>query len=456
MRKLIEFQILDINADYYGLDFYELMTNAGGQVAKYISENIEQTIPVKFICGHGNNGGDGFVAARILKNEGFNVEVYYVKEPKTDTSKRAFDTFKGDIRKIKKIPDVVEDSVIMVDCLLGSGVIGQPRSPYKEIIDELNQFENIISVDVPSGFGTPISVKPSQTITFHEKKIGMNQDNCGEIIVVDVGFSSEIDELTGPGELLLFPKFDSKKHKGQNGKVAVIGGGKYSGAAALAAIGAYRSGVDLVHVFVPEVSYEQVSSFAPELIVHKLEGNIITKSVLDSIEGDEFDSIVIGPGMGKSNKSIEAVQGIINNFENVVLDADAIDMYNFRQSNVLLTPHSGELIRLNVQNDRSSLMEFAKSNNVSLLLKGEKDFITNGTYFKINTTGHPRMAVGGTGDLLSGLCGGLIAKGLSSFEAGRLAAYVMGKAGELCYEEYGAGFLPTDLGICISKVLGKS
>ena len=70
MRKFIEFQILDINADYYGLDFYELMTNAGGQVAKYISENIEQTIPVKFVCGHGNNGGDGFVAARILKNEG--------------------------------------------------------------------------------------------------------------------------------------------------------------------------------------------------------------------------------------------------------------------------------------------------------------------------------------------------------------------------------------------------
>ena len=106
MRKLIEFQILDINADYYGLDFFELMTNAGAQVAKYIRENIEQSIPVKFICGHGNNGGDGFVAARILKDEGFNVEIYYVKEPKKDTSKKAFDTFKGNIRKIKKIPDI--------------------------------------------------------------------------------------------------------------------------------------------------------------------------------------------------------------------------------------------------------------------------------------------------------------------------------------------------------------
>ena len=78
MRKLVEFQILDINADYYGLDFFELMTNAGVQVAKHISENIEHTIPLKFICGHGNNGGDGFVAARILKDEGFNVEVYHM------------------------------------------------------------------------------------------------------------------------------------------------------------------------------------------------------------------------------------------------------------------------------------------------------------------------------------------------------------------------------------------
>ena len=209
----------------------------------------------------------------------------------------------------------------------------------------------------------------------------------------------------------------------------------------------------MVHVFVPEVSYEQVSSFAPELIVHKLEGNRINKGFLLSIVEDEFDSIVIGPGMGKHEDSIEAVQIIINNFENVVIDADAIDVYNFRKNYILLTPHLGELKRLKVENDRLGLMDFARSNNLSLLLKGEKDFITDGNYFKINTTGHPRMAVGGTGDLLSGLCGGLMGRGLSPFEAGRLGAYVLGRAGELCHEEYGAGFLPTDLGLCISKVL---
>jgi len=456
MRKLVEFQILDINSEHYGLDFFDLMTNAGTQVAKHIIKNIETSTPLIFFCGHGNNGGDGFVAARILKDEGFDVVVYLVKEPKTITSKMALDNYDGNIKKVIKIKEISNQSSLIVDCLLGSGIAGEPRAPYKELINEINQFENIISVDVPSGFGTNISVKPSQTVTFHEKKRGMNKDNCGDIFVVDVGFSSEIDEMTGPGELLLYPDFDKNKHKGQNGKVAIIGGGAYSGAPALAGIGAYRSGVDLVHIFVPENSYEQVSSFAPELIVHKLEGNRINKDVLELIRKVGFDSIVVGPGMGKQGVSIEAVQGLIDNFQNIVIDADAIIPYDFRGGNILLTPHKGELSRLEVEPEKKSLMNFSKSNNLTILFKGKEDFITDGDYFKTNMTGHPRMSVGGTGDLLAGFCGGLMAKGLSAFEAARLGAYSIGKAGELCYEEYGGGFLPTDLATCVSKIIRKN
>ena len=415
MRKLIEFQILDRNAEHYGLDFFELMTNAGIQVAKHIEEFTDLTTSIKFVCGHGNNAGDGFVAAEILRDNGYNVELYSVKEPKTDASKKALKQYKGNVRKISQLKQNLSSSLI-IDCLLGSGIIGEPREPYNKIIKEINEFKNIISVDVPSGFGNMRSVKPLQTITFHEEKIGMNHSNCGDIFVVDVGFPSDIDELTGPGELFLFP---------------------------------------LVHVFVPEVSYGAVSSFAPELIVHKFNGNRVNQDVLHLIEKEQFDSIVVGPGMGKHKDCIKTVQGIIDNFENLVLDADAIGIYKFRRNNLLMTPHAGELSRLNVKGDRKSLMSFSKSNNLSLLSKGEKDYITDGNYFKINTTGHPRMAVGGTGDLLSGFCGGLLAKGLTAFEAGRLATYVLGKAGELCYSDYGAGFLPTDLGVCMSKILGK-
>jgi len=456
MRKLIEFQILDINAQHYGLDLFKLMENAGIQLAKHISKNTKHTTPIKFICGHGNNGGDGFMAARILKDKGFDVEVYLVQEPKTPPSKKAMKLYNGNIQKIRNIKDIKDQTTVIIDCLLGSGIVGIPRSPYKEIIGEINQLENIISVDIPSGFGTNISVKPSQTITFHEKKIGMNQGDCGEIFVVDIGFSSEIDERTGPGELLLYPDFDKNKHKGQNGKVAIVGGGAYPGAPALAGIGAYRSGVDLVHVFVPDNSYEQVSSFAPELIVHKLEGNRINNDVLELIGKGEFDSIVIGPGMGKHEVSFEAVQGLINNFQNIVVDADAIVSYDFRDANTLLTPHKGELSRLEVKPEKKSLMHFANSNNLTILFKGKEDFITDGYYFKKNTTGHPRMSVGGTGDVLAGFCGGLMAKGLSNFEAARLGSYSIGKAGELCYEEFGAGFLPTDLATCVSKIIRKN
>ena len=452
MRKLVEFQILDRNAKHYGLNFFELMTNAGVQVAKHIKQNNDLSTSIKFVCGHGNNAGDGFVAAEILRDNGYDIEVYKVKEPKTKASKKALKQYKGNIRKISELKHNAPSSLI-IDCLLGSGIMGETREPYNKIIEEINTFKNIISVDVPSGFGNTRSVKPSQTITFHEKKNGMNHINCGDIFVADVGFPSDIDELTGPGELLLFPTFDSKKHKGQNGKVAIIGGGKYSGAPALAGIGAYRAGVDLVHVFVPEVSYTQVSSFAPELIVHKLEGNRINKNISHFINDDKFDCVVIGPGMGKHNDSLEAVQAVIDRSENIVIDADAINIYSFGHKNILLTPHCGELERLKIINNRKKLIKFAKTNKVSILLKGEKDFITDGAYFKINTTGHPRMDVGGTGDLLSGLCGGLMAKGLSPFEAGRLASYALGKAGELCYEDYGVGFLPTDLGICLSKIL---
>ncbi len=455
MRKLIEFQILDRNAKHYGLDLFELMKNAGTLVAKHVRESVDTSMPVLFLCGHGNNGGDGYIAADVLQKDGFDVKLYSVKRPVTEISKRALDNYSHKIYNIKDFDFSEAEPVLVVDCLLGSGIKGELRTPYGELINKVNKFENILSVDVPSGFGTLNSVKPSQTITFHEKKLGMDEISCGEIFVVDVGFSSDIDEFTGPGELLLFPDFDPKKYKGQNGKVAVIGGGEFSGAPSLAGIGAYRGGVDLVHLFVPESSYEQVASFAPELIVHKLNGNIINKEIFAIFEKENFDCVVIGPGMGKHESSIEAVQILIDDFENIVIDADAIKRYHFRESNILLTPHLGELSRLRIENDRGSLMSFAKSNNLSLLVKGEKDYVTDGTYFKINSTGHPRMAVGGTGDLLSGLCGGLMAKGLSPFEAGRLAVYALGKAGELCYKEYGASFLPTDLGLCISKILSS-
>jgi len=453
MRKLVEFQILDTNAIHYGIDLSSLMDEAGKGIADYIDSNFDLETRISVVCGSGNNGGDGYVASRILIEKGYGVQIFQTSKPSSTIAKEKYNLVIEKVRDIKELSNFEKKTDILIDCLLGSGIKGEPRPPYDEYINIMNKFGKIVSVDVPSGIGTRHSIVPDVTITFHDYKIEMDEENSGIIILHDVGFPQELDEKTGPGELLLYPDFDSKKRKGQNGKVAIIGGGPYSGAPALAALGSYRAGADLVHVFVPESSFNQVSSFAPELIVHKLPGNIISENSMDLFFEEEFDSIVIGPGMGKNPESLNAVQLIIDSCNNIVIDADAISKYNFQNKNIIITPHKGELLRLGIESSRENLMLFSSKNNLTLLLKGEIDIITDGYFVKNNISGHPRMAVGGSGDVLAGVCGSFMAKGLTPFETARLAAYSLGKAGELCYEDMGSGFLPTDLALSISKIL---
>ena len=456
MRKLIEFQILDTNAVHYGLDISDLMDNAGRGIADYILSNFDLEHSISVVCGTGNNGGDGYVASNILIKEGYDVRIFSVSRPDAGILKKKYELVLDKTRSIEELLDLKDKSDIVIDCLLGSGIKGNPRPPYDKCINFINDFDNIISVDVPSGLGTNNSVIPDVTITFHDYKMGMNEDNSGIIVLHDVGFPEDLDEKTGPGELLLYPDFDPEKHKGQNGKVAIIGGGPYSGAPALSALGSFRAGTDLVHVFVRESSFEQVSIFAPELLVHKLSGEIVSKMNIDLLFEQEFDSIVIGPGMGKDPTSLEAVQTVIDNCDNIVIDADGISKYDFQNKNVILTPHKGELSRLGLRSNQTDLFEFSSRNNVTILLKGKTDVITDGHFVKKNSTGHPRMAVGGSGDVLAGVCGGLMAKGLTPFESSRLAAYSMGLAGEHCYNNVGPGFLPTDLAVSLSMVLKRS
>ena len=457
MRKLVEFQILDRNALYYDVDLSELMDNAGAGIADYIYKNYKKNAKIVFVCGNGNNGGDGYVASSILLEKGFNVTIFQSSIPSSIIAKERYLPLKSIVKNISELEDFRDKTDLLVDCLLGSGIKGIPRPPYDKYIECMNTFENIISIDVPSGIGSKYAIIPDITITFHDYKMEMNKKNSGTVILHDVGFPDNIDQKTGPGELLLYPEFDGKKHKGQNGKVAIIGGGPYSGAPALAALGAYRAGTDLVHVFVPDSSYDHVSSFIPELIVYKLPGDIITEKHLEFILGkaSEFDAIVVGPGIGKQKQTQRAVVELVNNCNNLVLDADAIFNFDFKGQNILLTPHTGELNRLTQNSGPEDLLKYASEKGVTLLVKGEVDIITDGDFLKVNSSGHPRMAVGGTGDVLAGVCGALMAKGLTPFESARLAAYSLGKAGELCYEDIGSGFLSTDLALSLSKVLRK-
>ena len=143
MRQLIEFQILDENALHYGADFFELMVNAGTAVAEHIMTNIEISTPVVFLCGHGNNGGDGYIAAEILKKNNFDVTLYAVKKPVTITSQKASRRYQFNIHSIDEFENYTSKSTLIVDCLLGSGVKGVLRPPYYELVKQVNEFENI-------------------------------------------------------------------------------------------------------------------------------------------------------------------------------------------------------------------------------------------------------------------------------------------------------------------------
>ena len=229
MRKLIEFQILDKNAEEYDVDLALLMNEAGFSVAKHIINNYDVDKIITIVCGSGNNGGDGFVAANILIERGFKVNLLISASPKSKISKKAYSSLQCEVCHLDNLSDFKEDTDILLDCLLGSGLKGEVRPPLDQYIVSMNEFSKIISVDVPSGIGTSCSIVPDSTVTFHDHKSILNESNSGEIILVDIGFPKIVDNLTGPGELLLFPNLDGRKHKGQNGKVAIVGGGAFSG-----------------------------------------------------------------------------------------------------------------------------------------------------------------------------------------------------------------------------------
>ena len=222
MRKLVEFQILDKNAEHYGVSISELMQNAGNEISKYIMENYSSDDVITIVCGKGNNGGDGFVCALNLIDTGFKVNILIAEPPSSEISFPYYKKLEDKVTEISFLSKFKDETGLLVDCLLGSGITGNPRSPYDEYIEEMNNFENILSVDVPSGFLSQSSVEPRNTITFHDLKEGMNEENCGEIVIRDVGIPKEIELKTGPGELLLYPKWNPKKHKGQNGKVCLL------------------------------------------------------------------------------------------------------------------------------------------------------------------------------------------------------------------------------------------
>jgi len=473
---------IDNNAEELGIPKSSLMENAGKSVADHIIDTLDPC-KVAIFAGTGGNGGDGFVAARHLLNNGYNVELFLLGHPERIKSHEtlqnwtAIENISSGLNSLKL--EVIEDSSslkkisspVIVDALLGTGIKGRIKEPISSAIDIINKSKGIkISVDVPSGLD-PLTgdvhdkaVETDFTLTFHKIKIGLKKAAIryvGNIILYDIGIPEEAETFLGKGDLLRLEKRDITSHKGNNGRVLVVGGSKdYSGAPALAALAAFKSGVDLVHVACPKSVSSTIRSYSPDLIVRTLSEDIIVEEDARKIVelSKNADSVVIGCGMGQNEKTASALNEMVEEITKPVLfDADALKLLDTKlikkmENDVVVTPHSAEFKSLfgldvpeGLENKINVISSTSSENKCVVLLKGVMDVISNGKKTRLNKTGNPGMTVGGTGDCLAGLVGGLMAKSHDGFEAACLGAYINGRAGDMATEKYEYHFTASDM-----------
>lgn len=478
-----EMRALETNAEYYGISLLQLMETAGRNVAEEIASRFNpKKTKVAIFCGSGGNGGDGFVAARYLTCLGFKVEVILATKASNIASESAkknwiaLQLLKNSIpiKEVKDstlIPDVKAD--VVVDALLGIGLTGKLRPPIVQLVEKINSMKAFrVAVDVPTGINSDSgevlgnAVKANLTVTFYKAKPGLAKakEYTGELVVKNIGLPHEFERFAGPGDVTLAVKPRlPEAHKGTFGRLLVIGGSKvFSGAPALAAMAALRAGVDVVSVAAPEKTATAISSMSPALITVKLKGKHLNSSNLVALKEylESATAVVLGPGLGLHSETREATKEIIEQLEKtrtpLLLDADGLKAFaEFRKKlhcPLVLTPHAreyeiltGNRLPNNLEEKAQEVQRMARKLGATILLKGPVDVISNGIDVKFNFTGNPGMTVGGTGDVLSGVVGGLLAMGADSFSAAVAGAFINGAAGDFVAVEKGYHMLPTDL-----------
>ena len=268
----------------------------------------------------------------------------------------------------------------------------------------------------------------------------------------------------------LLPKRDKETHKGDYGKILLLCGSKgYTGAAALAAMGALRTGAGVVYLGVPESIYQIEAKKLLEPVVlpmPDLDGKFSEQAIDGILELlPKMDAVLVGPGMGVSAGTFSVTAAVLANCKKtVVLDADGINVLSShkyilrdRAAPTILTPHPGEFTRFSgsrITDRASNAMELASDLGCVVLLKGHKTLITNGSIVYENPTGNPGMATGGSGDVLSGIIVSLLGQGISPLEAAACGAWLHGAAGDLCADEIGQyGMLPQDMLMALPRLL---
>ncbi|MEI6712649.1 MAG: NAD(P)H-hydrate dehydratase [Verrucomicrobiota bacterium] len=457
-------QALERQAFADGVSAEALMEEAGAGMAA----TIRQFVPTPGVClavfGKGHNGGDALVTARLLSEQGW--RVYLIPAFPTDTlapltSKKWDEAGRCDTLPLSHFQSWKADPalpLIILDGLLGIGASGPLRPPISDATQAINALrENsharVFALDLPtglngeSGIASQDTVIADVTITVAFAKTGLLTDHAehfvGRLALIPLHElsirvqSHTSDELNTPHNLAPLWKHRSADcHKGDCGRVALVAGSKGTlGAAALAASGALRSGAGLVTLWIPESLYPMATIIAP------VECMVRPFNHFQEILATRSDVLAIGPGLGLDHP--EAVLELIRRFPGpAVIDADALTILATQLSALkqsqgprLLTPHPGEMARLFPGSEwlsrREIAVQFTEEWPVTLLLKGMRSVIcTRREPISFNTTGTPGMASGGMGDVLTGVCAGLLGQGLNTHNAARLGAWLCGRSAE--------------------------
>ena len=461
-----EVAVLDGNANALGIEEASLMDAAGKRLATAAREMAEGAIVI--LCGPGNNGGDGFVAARYLREWGIDISILASHSESRGASARAAREAAGEVRIWPNAP--LKPHTLIVDCLLGAGASpGQSlRPPIGEIVSWAVELKTpVLACDIPTGLGGMDALPAVATITFHSIKQGLSSPEAGEVTVVPLPWPAEVEDC-GPGDASRYPPLTANARKGDRGRLWVIGGGPYHGAPMLAGMAAARTGCDLVHIAMPSAAAARVewpTTLIPEILPDE---DMLTDASLthisEALESRGAQALVIGPGLGRDDATLSAVSEILrmssDNGIPVVIDADAISALPSGSwpdgLSGVTTPHAKEAERWLGTTSPADALNDCSGEAVTIVVTGPEDELTGPEGRTCRASGgHSRMAVGGTGDLLAGTIGGLLAQGIEAWPAARLGCALLREAGARAAESTGPGLLAEDVPVEIARVLAE-
>jgi hydroxyethylthiazole kinase-like uncharacterized protein yjeF len=467
-RTALEMGIAERNAVALGVTVQQLMENAGRVVAEAAMAAVpDPSARIIVLAGVGNNGGDGSAAVHFLRAAGRNPEIWMVAGStaiRSIAARRAFERIAalGGVHEGVPATSDLAGAALVIDAMLGTGQSGGLREPYLSAVAAVREAHvPVLAVDLPTGFGGPDRLPVERTLTLSAPKVGLDPSTGGTVSVAAIGIPEAAFDRTGPGEYLAYP---APTERGRRARVAVVGGGPFSGAPALAALAALRAGAERATVYAPEPAAGAIRALSPDLVVVTAGTDRLLPSdvagVVAGIRSSRVGAVILGMGLGRAFDTLEAARSLVGELVGTVpllVDADALDALPAKvlpssAAPVVATPNQGEFARVfapsagrTAGEPAESVRAAARSRGITIVRKGAEDIVASADRTVVCGPHPPSMNVGGSGDVLGGVLGRLLAEPLPSYLAARLGTHWVGDAGRLAAAELGDGLLATDL-----------